>query len=479
MPDPGRIAAPALDPSFQRLKQLILDRTGHHYFIDKDDALWERILRRLRKVRDADATAYLQRLSDPATADSEWPALEAEITIGETFFFRYAEQFEALRRTILPEIIERRAAERRLRIWSAGCANGAEAYSLAIIVHELLGEALPDWRISILGTDINDSFLAAAREARYGSWALRSLGAEERSRFFLSEQEGKAWRVRPQYRGLARFERHNLLSLLDGSSPLQLSGFDLILCRNVLIYFHSDVSLRIVEALSRCLDPAGWLLVGHAEPSPAFNPILDAVGLPSTTAYRPKGTETTSRDSALPVGLPALPAGKLESPPRQPRPVRPSPRRRAAEPIAAATPAASPDESLAAIYDALARRDLARARSLCRAAIADRPIDPLFHYLDALAAREQERNEEAETAFRRAVYLDKSFAMAHFHLGLLLLDTGRQASGRRSLMNAMRLAAALPAATPLAHGDGMTAADLVAAARLRLGLASAAKENGR
>ena len=165
---PRAIAVPLIDPGFPHLKSRIIERTGHFYYQDKDDLLWERVRKRLRATGLADSTQYLNLLDDAISGPAEWGKLEAEITIGETFFFRYAEQFAALRETILPEIIDRKGGTQRLRIWSAGCSTGAEPYSLAILVKEILGERLGTWRVSIVGTDINDSFLHLARQARFG-----------------------------------------------------------------------------------------------------------------------------------------------------------------------------------------------------------------------------------------------------------------------------------------------------------------------
>ncbi|MFC7551233.1 CheR family methyltransferase [Pseudoroseomonas wenyumeiae] len=151
------------DADFLRLKALLIRRTGHFYYEDKDDLLWDRVRRRLHALNLRGAGAYLDLLQDGARGEAEWAALEAEITIGETFFFRYAEQFAALRNTILPEILARNAATRRLRIWSAGCANGSEPYSVAILLRQMLGEAIADWRITLLGTDLNEASLGSAR----------------------------------------------------------------------------------------------------------------------------------------------------------------------------------------------------------------------------------------------------------------------------------------------------------------------------
>ena len=248
-----------------------------------------------------DSAAYLAHLHERSTGAAEWAALEAEITIGETFFFRYAEQFEALRDTILPGLIADRQPELALKIWSAGCSTGAEPYSLAILLHELLGAALPDWHVAITGTDISHAALATARAAEYGRWAMRTLPPEERQRYFLRlpaapgpAREG-TYILRPEYRRIVRFERQNLMCLVEAGAPAPVAEYDLILCRNVLIYFHADTVAAIVRALARRLRPGGWLLIGHAEPNPAFAGWLTPVNLPGTVAYRRRG-----RPGALP-----------------------------------------------------------------------------------------------------------------------------------------------------------------------------------
>jgi len=469
---------PLLDAGFPQLKSRIIERTGHFYYQDKDDLLWERVRKRLRATGLSDSGAYLSRLEDPISGPAEWSRLEAEITIGETFFFRYAEQFSALRETILPEIIERKSTVRRLRIWSAGCSTGAEPYSLAILVRELLGESLDGWRVSILGTDINDSFLKAARQARFGSWALRSMSDAERQRYFL--QAGKEqWQVRPEFRGLVRFERHNLLSLLDGSSPLELTEFDLILCRNVLIYFHPDTVVQIVGALRDRLVQDGWLLLGHAEPNPTFSAMMQTLSLPGTVAYR-RGDAGAAMASPTaephPAGSewkPLLPPPRPERPARKPAPPR-SPR---AAPKPPAPPAArEPGDWLDAIRQRANAGDYAAAADLCRRALADNALNAALHFYHGLVLQGLRQMEEAERSFLKSIYLDKSFAMAHYHLGLLLLAEGRSGPGRRALTNAAQIAAAMPEEHVLEEGDGATAGDLRRLVRLHL---EAAARSGR
>lgn len=475
------LSNPLLDSGFPLLKSRIIERTGHFYYQDKDDLLWERVRKRLRVTGLDDSTQYLALLEDAISGPAEWTRLEAEITIGETFFFRYAEQFTALRDTILPEIIARKQHDKRLRIWSAGCATGAEPYSLAILVSEMLGDTREHWRTSIIGTDINESFLDAARQARFGKWALRSLKADERDRYFLPATT-EQWQLRPEFRSLVRFERHNLLSLLDKTSPLQFSDFDLILCRNVLIYFHQDTVLQVVGALRDCLTDEGWMLLGHAEPNPSFATMMQALSLPGTVAYRRGSSELpalpTSSSSPPPSNLPETwapllpPVPKPAPPPKKSPPPRPAPQPR---------PSASvkPDSVLDQIRALANSGSVQAADDLCRQALAEHPLNAALHFYQGIVAQALRRPLDAEKSFLKGIYLDKSFAMAHYHLGLLLLSEGQQGPGRRALTNAAQLVAALPDDQELDEADGLTAGDLRNLVRIHFEAASQAGRKRR
>ena len=415
------------DEAFAEVKALVIARTGHHYYIDKDAQLAERIAHRMTETGDATVAGYHDRLRDPE--NPEWSLLESAVTINETFFFRFAEQFDALRNVILPRLIERHMGEKRLRIWSVGCSTGAEAHSIAILLSDLLGDAIGEWRIALTGTDIDEAALTAARRAEYSSWALRTMGDAERVRLF--DRTGDRYRLKDPYRGIARFERHNLLSMIEGAPALGFVDYDLILCRNVLIYFAQDHATAIVGALVERLASDGLLLLGHAEPNPGFDAVADAVQVAGILAYRPPGSVVRT----IPVPPPVVHA---------PVPSRPQPRpRAAARPIP--VPAPAPPPVVTRTPDAVAR---------------------YFAALDALANGDRDL---AERAFRDALYLDRSFAMAHYQFGHYLLAQGRQPDGKRSLTNALRVAAALDPATELAEGDGMTAGAMTAAIRHIMG----------
>jgi chemotaxis protein methyltransferase CheR len=469
------------DPDFVRLKALVIERTGHAYFQDKDSALWERVSRRMETLGDRSCAAYLARL-EGADGESEWRLLEAEITIGETFFFRYPEQFSALRQVILPDVVERKREAKRIRIWSAGCATGAEAYSVAIVVREVLGAEFDDWSVAIIGTDINDAFLEIARSGSFNAWALRSLDAQERAAYFLPPNARGQYVLKPDYRGRVIFQRHNLLDLLnEAQSPLQMDAFDIILCRNVLIYFETEEAGNILKALSNRLTPGGWLLVGAAEPVPVADDLAQRP-LEGTSAYQRCTTpgeagngrsgRRTDSQVYVPPELPPLPKrkGEAAAATRAPEDVRASRRKS----VSAAPPEdAAPAETTTVaetIRNLCGIGELDRAQEICARWLAEEPMNAAGHYFDALIADAQHDEKRAEASLKRALYIDRNFVMGHYHLGLLLMRRGQSAAGRRHIVNAMTLARALPGDRLLPEGAGLTAEWLLANAQHYLDL---------
>ncbi len=182
------------------------------------------------------------------------PALFADLvdrlTIHVTEFFRNPELFEVLRRRVLPELLVR---FRDLRVWSAGCAHGAEAYSVAILLLEL--DPSGEW--SVLGTDIDRGVLQQAEEGVYGEQDIRNVSPQRRAQYFTREQE--RWRVGPALRQRVRFRRHDLLSDPFGGP------WHLILCRNVVIYFTEEAKQDLYRRFLQALAPGGYLFVGAAE----------------------------------------------------------------------------------------------------------------------------------------------------------------------------------------------------------------------
>jgi chemotaxis protein methyltransferase CheR len=414
-----------VDPVFPRLKEYLIESTGLDYYADKDADLARRIRRRLVGLGFEDCASYFDLLRDPARGASEMGALIEEVTIGETYFFRHREHFDALRDLVLPGLVARNAGQRRLRIWCAGCADGAEPYSLSILLRRELAHLLGGWDVSILATDINRQCLATAREGRYQQWSLRSTPEEVKQACF--EELGKAWTIAPQYKAGVSFQFHNLVE--EAFPP---RAFDLIICRNVMIYFGPKLMRRIVRQFHGSLAPGGWLLVGPSEPNMTHFTSFEAVNAPGVTLYR--RPDTLVRDFLVDVPFPTMPP-----------------------PAVAVSPEAP---TLARLRRRADQGDWKSAAESGRELIEADNLNALAHFHYALVLEQLGNYAESEKSLRRAIYLDRQAVPAHYHLGLLLRSHGDPRQAERCFHNALDLLAPLAAGEILADADGITVAEL-------------------
>lgn len=268
------------DDLYPLFRDVLLHRVGLYYPERKRDDLAYG-LNQAAKARGYHSLRALY--NDMLTAEPVWNTVVEYLTIGETYFFRNQAQFAALRQHILPEVIQRQSALKSLRIWSAGCATGEEPYSLAMMISNDFGY-LDDWYVSILATDVNVAFLQRARAAVYSNWSFRETPDTLRSRFFIQEQN--QWRLRPE---VARRVTFLPLNLVADEYPSAINGtcaLDIILCRNVMIYFDEATIRQVVERLYRALSPGGWLMVGHAEPQASIYHQFEVYNFPHTVVYR-------------------------------------------------------------------------------------------------------------------------------------------------------------------------------------------------
>lgn len=441
----------ATDPFFPLLKTAVIRATGMEFFADKDADLAAVIGRRLETVGAADCAQYYDLVVDPERGWSEREELVNELTIGETYFFRHPELFEALRNTVLPDVIARNAARRRLRIWSAGCATGAEPYSLAILLRRDFADALAGWHVQIVGTDINKRFLTAARRGTYQNWALRATSEADRERYFLPTEDG-AWTLKAQYREGVSFRAHNLIADRFPSVVDDLCDFDVILCRNVLIYFSRQTVRKVVAGLYDCLGEGGWLLPGHAEPDMELFRDFHTVNAPGAVVYQKGAAGWRPVETATDAEEPVQPAAA--EPPPLPLP--------AAAPASVEALVAAPAAGggIDALRDLVDRGEWRRASAVAAAIAADHPDSPaLFLYL-GLAQQALGRGAEARSSLQRAVFLDRRFALAHYCLGVLLRGAGDRGAAR-AFANAAALCAKLPPHAAVPCGDGLTYGRLV------------------
>ena len=252
-----------------------------------------RVRERMRAC-GVDGVEYLELL-----AGDELHALVEVLRVGETRFFRHRAHVAALGRVVVPAIAEARAAAKKIRAWSAGCASGEEAFTLAII----LAEGLPGWEIDVLATDISEEALAVARAAVYPVAALQPVPPAVRARWFRPAGPGQVT-VTPELAARVRFERRNLVDAFAGDK-------DVILCRNVLIYFDAEKRTETARRLVEALAPGGFLFLGYAE-TLRGEPGMEALRSDDGIVYRKLGRAPTP--AALPIAPPVARAASVPGP---------------------------------------------------------------------------------------------------------------------------------------------------------------------
>lgn len=402
-----------------------------------------------------------------------WRAVIRATTIGETYFFRNMAQFQALREQVLPELIARRRASgfKQIRMWSAGCATGEEPYTLAILLREMLPD-LADWSLTILATDINQEFLERAQTGIYRAAAFRNeTPADLRDRYFTPVDGG--WQLDPAIRRMVTFGHLNLVSGEFPSYETNTTGLDLIVCRNVTIYFSEATTRAIVGRFASALTGDGWLLVGHAEPLasiyetqgfaprnfenaifyrrvPEGTPVDSAAEWPprikadplwpspATVSSAPPDASSrpavSSRPATPPLARPA-PRPAVASRPavssRPPvssrstgttghlRPAGPDSRSASTDPEAPAAPVAGPGDPMQQAKQAADRGEWQAALDFLVAAARQDALAPQVHYLRALVQLQMNNADAALLSLRQAVYCEPRFGLAHYSLGEL------------------------------------------------------------
>lgn len=436
------------DPSFEAAARLVASRTGLNTAPHRR-AYVENCMRRAMAREGLRSPAdYVLLLAGEGRPLDE---LVNEITIQESYFFREPGQLDVIRRTILPAL---RRAGRPVQLWSAGCAGGEEAYTLAIMLEQ---EGMAE-TAAVLGTDISRRALAKARAGRYTPWALRASDRAFINRYFLpgaGERE-----IAPRFRDRTRFDYLNLAAESYPPRLVPRGSMDLILCRNVFIYFGAETVARIAENFRASLAEGGWLVTGSSDP---LLPSLPGLARTATAA----GIFYQRRDGRAEAAPPAPDVFPLAP---APPPLPAAPRRApAAAPPARPAPAPKPSQAQADERAAEIRRladggDREAAARAAEQAAAAFPMAAEIHFLHALVLIDLGRPAEALQAVRRVIYLDRGLAFAHWLHGIILerLDGGAGArESRAAFGQALRLLQGRPADEIVPLSDGETAGGLV------------------
>jgi len=259
---------------YEFLRKLLKERSGLDLSADKQYLVESRLIPLARKAGLPGLPELVQKLKGGAEALTS-EVVEA-MTTNETFFFRDKVPFDHLKATIMPELLQARAARRSLRIWCAASSTGQEPYSIAMCLKEL-GAALTGWRVEIVATDLSLGVLEKSRAGLFSQFEVqRGLPIQLLVKHFV--QTGELWQLNADIRAMVQFRQLNLLQ--DFS---HLGAFDIIFCRNVLIYFDQDTKINVFSRLSRVVEPDGFLMLGAAETvvglTETFKPYPDRRGL--------------------------------------------------------------------------------------------------------------------------------------------------------------------------------------------------------
>lgn len=494
------------DPAqWEKLRELVEAETG----MDLSGSRQLRLRDAVEKVLSTkDLPQPLEHIfADPDHHGVFLEHLTAQLTVGETFFFRNEYHFQALAERVIPQILRENDARKEIRIWAAGCSTGEEPYSLAILLDQILtsrgiipqsiGNSIDrksqidnpqsHWHVSILGTDLNSEFLEQARRGRYRDWSFRGTDVHLDRRYFASK--GKEYRLVPRIREHVRFAYLNLVKDAYPSPLNGTLGLDLIVFRNVAIYLKAEIVESIIDRFHAALRPGGWLLLGETELNVAATGQFEVQRLDRAIFYRKKcGLAAFEEQPPAIVPEPVLPR------PWQPPTVTVPRMRGAAERSSLAAPAsvdAGPSktsslreridrhlsqqefaEAERAIDAVTARRERAaarlryalhlvgcaeiqRAKDTLEKCLSEEPLQIETHLLKASLAEEAGDFAKAERAYRRALYVDRRCAIAHFHLALVQQERNDLGGSRRSLQTVLDLTQNCDPNDVAEHSDGV------------------------
>jgi len=418
----------------------------------------------LETLAQGDLPAYLDKMRSARETDPVWQAVIKALTIGETYFMRDKAHFQTLRTHILPPLIAARRQKNapELNIWSVGCASGEEPYSMAMTLHEMIPD-LAQWTIRLVGTDLNAAALNVARRGIYRKWAFRHTDIDFQNLYFDQATDGL--QIKPFIREMVTFRHANLLA----GSPLP--QVDIILCRNVLLYFSYPQACQVETMLLDALTPGGWLLLGQSETIRHNRDNWQTHLLPNMPIYQ-KPASAISKFVGLVTPQSSIPFPK--TPTRSDlavasatyevavRAIQNEDYDQAEQLIAElliTEPGSAPAHTLMVCVFA-SRKDYAQAHKIVDTALR---LDPLLadaHYLQALLYLEEDHVEEALKSLKAALYCQRNHPLASHTLGNLQAKSGDLPGAIRNWENARRAITMLMPDSPVSDISDITAGRL-------------------
>lgn len=476
----GHSKAP--DILLSRLSEFIAEKMGLNFPPERWADLQRGLDGMVKEFGFSNSAVCVDRLLGERLTQSQLEVLASHLTVGETYFFREKKTFEALAGSVLPGLIHlRRNSGRRLRLWSAACSTGEEAYSLAILLHQLIPD-LAEWNATILAADINERFLQKAAVGVYGEWSFRESPSWFKERYFQSLGNGQ-YEIMPEIKRLVTFARINLVEDSYPAPATDTNAVDVIFCRNVLMYFTPSQAAKAVRNLRHALVENGWLAVSPCEASQRLFSQFTPANFPGAILYQKSDAKVQITPSLTPPlwsEPPTLIAPVVEMSVAPEEPVQ------SAAPSTLLTEATSlyqqgryqeaaemllnsnvtRDAPNPQVFSLLSRSlanqgDLAGALAWCDKWVAADKLDASGHYLRAVVLQELGDGDQSRRSLRRAIYLRPDWALAHFAMGNLARAVGENEEAEKHFNNTSRLLSGCQPDDIIPESDGLTAGRLL------------------
>lgn len=465
----------------QFLTTYVSDRSGLNIDNGKKDALHFSVLSRMTHTQHTNFQQYIDYLKYHPNGHDEFKKLISLITINETRFFRNHSHFAALRDTVIPAIIENKSRQslyqnQQIAIWSAGCSSGEEPYSIAMTLFDIFGP-YHNWHFDILGTDINDNVIKKAQNAVYGKRSLRHTEKRYINRHFTVHQ-GK-YRLKDDLKKMVMFDYHNLA---DEYYPQPDQGYwDIIFCRNVLIYFKMDVIRRVVQKLYERLAEGGYLYIGFSESlfSISKDFILEQIG--DTFVYRKKSVDKEqSPQYPVEITAPAVQKKSLITVSAKnitDRTYKQAYRSYVNEQYESALSLAAqyleeyPADTRGHLLVGKAffeLGDLKQAMSKLQKVVKLNPMITEAHYYLGIIAYQEKKAVEAVEHLKRAIYTNSDFPMAHYYIASIYHALGDKDKALRSYRNTIQCLKHISGEQALEHAGWLPAKSIIETCRRQI-----------
>jgi chemotaxis protein methyltransferase CheR len=461
------------DNDFRSFRDLIARRSGIYFDPEKQELLKDNLLQRMADCGLSNFADYFNLLSSPAGA-KEFDYLLNLITIPETYFFRDRSQFRALERFVIPEIIKKKSYPgASLRIWSAGCSTGEEPYTIAMI----LAAGMVDRPIQVLATDVSHDALKAAREGVYTARSVRDMPQEYLNRFFT--RIGDQYFLEDSIKQMVEFRYFNLVT--EPYPLMEMSGWDIIFCRNVTIYFQAEATRKVIHNFYLSLREGGYLFAGYSESlryiSDEFNTVQQEgaffyqKGVPKKTVRKKtrkirgrRGTTVRSANKKDPKAVAGLKSDEIaQICARAKELLEMGQPEGASEILSPYLRESNTPESVLLLQAeiALNQGDLKKALQLCERIVQREPLSTAGHYLMGVIYLTWEDEARAIEEFKKVLYLEPEHALGRFNLGELYSQVGRSDEARLEYANVVQLLKKMPESLDERFAGGFSPALLI------------------